>query len=144
MTRVMIVEDEYLVRVGLRTCMDWAAHGLELLDDAADGEEAYCQIVKNKPDVLLLDLMIPKMDGFALMDRLAADGIHLNIIILSCCDDFESVRAALQRGVLDYINKLTMSPTELLQVFEKALAMPRSQYPEGLADSRPAPDGSAL
>lgn len=143
MTRVMIVEDEYLVRVGLRTCIDWEKHGLVLLDDAADGEDAYRQIVKNRPDILLLDLMIPKLDGFALMDKLAENGIRLNIIILSCCDDFESLRAALQRGVLDYVNKLTMSPAELLKVFEKALAAPRSRYPQELDEVNPSLDPSA-
>lgn len=120
MATVLIAEDEYLVRVGLRTCIDWEGCGFTLLEDAANGEEAYQRILQYRPDILLLDLKMPRMNGFELLERLKSEEIRLSTIILSCCDDFESVRTALHYGVIDYLNKLTLNSDELLRVLDKA------------------------
>ena len=96
MAIVLIAEDEYLVRVGLRTCLDWERHGFILLDDAVNGEDAYQKILRHRPDILLLDIKMPRMDGFALLAKLREENIDVHVIILSGCDDFDSVRTALQ------------------------------------------------
>ena len=119
MPTVLIAEDEYLVRVGLRTCIPWEQHGFTLLEDASDGVAAYERIREQRPDILLLDIKMPRMDGFELLRRLKEEGIEQKTIILSCYDDFDSVRTALQMGVVDYINKLTLNPKDLLEVLKK-------------------------
>ena len=116
MATVLIVEDEYLVRVGLRTCIDWEQHGFALLEDATNGVDAYERICKYCPDILLLDIKMPRMDGFELLRRLNEEGIRPCTIILSCCNDFDSVRTALQYGVIDDLDKLTLNASELLRV----------------------------
>ena len=62
MAIVLIAEDEYLVRVGLRTCLDWERHGFILLDDAVNGEDAYQKILRHRPDILLLDEPTASLD----------------------------------------------------------------------------------
>lgn len=143
MATVLIVEDEYLVRVGLRTCIDWESHGFTLLDDAVDGLAAYEQIHKYKPDIMLLDLKMPRMSGFELMQKLEDEGIFINTVILSCCDDFESVRTALRHRVVDYINKLTLNPDELLEVLNKIQILPSASALPETADKASSPDPAA-
>lgn len=126
MATVLIAEDEYLVRVGLHTCIEWERCGFVLLDDAVNGEDAYQKILLHRPDILLLDIKMPKMDGLTLLARLKDEGISIHVIILSGCDDFESVRTALQYGVLDYVNKLTITSSELLRVLNKVPPFPSS------------------
>lgn len=120
MIRVLIVEDEYLVRVGLHTCIDWEAQGFTLLSDATDGMDALSKITALKPDIVLLDLRMPRMSGLELLNNLQQQDIAISVIVLSCCDDFESVRTALRFGVVDYVNKLTMTPDELLTVLKRS------------------------
>ena len=129
MAIVLIAEDEYLVRVGLRTCLDWERHGFILLDDAVNGEDAYQKILRHRPDILLLDIKMPRMDGFALLAKLREENIDVHVIILSGCDDFDSVRTALQYGVLDYINKLTVTSSELLRALNKVPSLPTAKPP---------------
>lgn len=124
MATILIVEDEYLVRVGLRTCIDWEKHGFTLLEDASDGICAYERIVSQRPDIILLDIKMPRLNGFELLEKLKSENIPVNAIILSCCDDFESVRTALHLGVIDYMNKLTLNPNDLLKILTKIKIMP--------------------
>lgn len=119
MPTVLIVEDEYLVRAGLRTCIDWKGHGYTLLEDATNGQDAYEHIRCQRPDILLLDIKMPRMNGFELLERLSGEGLQPYTIILSCCNDFESVRKALQYGVVDYLDKLSLNPEELLRALGK-------------------------
>ena len=59
----MIADDEYLVRAGLHSCIDWGRHGYILLNDAVDGLDTYAKIIELRPDIVFLDLRMPKMTG---------------------------------------------------------------------------------
>ena len=65
MLKVFLVEDECVVREGLRECIDWARYGFEFCGDAPDGELALPQIRKLRPDILITDIKMPFMDGLA-------------------------------------------------------------------------------
>lgn len=140
MATVLIAEDEYLVRVGLRTCIDWEKHGFTLLEDATNGVDAYERICKYNPDILLLDIKMPRMDGFELLEQLTKEGIQPCTIILSCCNDFDSLRTALQYGVVDYLDKLTLNASELLRVLS---AIPKRQ-PSPPSVAPPSEHGTAI
>ena len=105
MAIVLIAEDEYLVRVGLRTCLDWERHGFILLDDAVNGEDAYQKILRHRPDILLLDIKMPRMDGFALTKAIRESGSMLPILMLTAKDMPQDKHTGFIVGTDDYMTK---------------------------------------
>lgn len=66
MVKVFLVEDESIIRRGIRDNIDWESHGFEFVGEAGDGEYAYPLILKTKPDILITDIKMPFMDGLEL------------------------------------------------------------------------------
>lgn len=116
MIRVMIADDELLVRVGLRSVLDWEKHGFTIVAEASTGVEAYRRLHTQPVDILLLDIQMPEMDGLELMEKMRAEGIGTKVIILSCHNDFDMVRKALRLGACDYVPKLSLSMQTLLNI----------------------------
>lgn len=115
---ILIVDDEPIIRIGLRTLIDWPASGLTLLGEAADGEEALRFLDSHDVDILVTDIRMPRMDGLELIRRSAAAGRELGVLVLSCLDDFAFVKEAMKLGAHDYILKPTMEPDQLLEVLQ--------------------------
>jgi two-component system response regulator YesN len=113
--KVLIIEDEFLVRVGLKTLISWEEEGFELIAEAANGLEALSLLEQEECDLILTDINMPQMDGLTLLRQVKELYPHIKSIILSNHDDFEFVRTALQLGAMDYVLKLTMEPQELIQ-----------------------------
>ena len=105
MLKIFLVEDESIMREGLRDNMPWQQFGYEFVGEAADGETALPLIRKTRPDVLLTDIKMPFMDGLALSRIVAKEFPNMKIIILSGYDDFDYARQAIQIGVEQYILK---------------------------------------
>lgn len=105
MLKLMIVEDEDLLRMGLVTCIDWADLGYELIGDAGDGEKALRLVEQNPPDVVITDVKMPRMNGIEMAERLKQDYPDTRIIVISGYDEFEYARRALKAGVSEYILK---------------------------------------
>ncbi|MBO4987210.1 MAG: response regulator, partial [Lachnospiraceae bacterium] len=105
MLKIFLVEDESIMREGLRDNMPWQQFGYEFVGEAADGENALPLIRKTRPDVLLTDIKMPFMDGLSLSRIVAKEFPNMKIIILSGYDDFEYARQAIQIGVEQYILK---------------------------------------
>ena len=105
MLKIFLVEDESIMREGLRDNMPWQQFGYEFVGEAADGETALPLIRKTRPDVLLTDIKMPFMDGLSLSRIVAKEFPNMKIIILSGYDDFEYARQAIQIGVEQYILK---------------------------------------
>ncbi|NOU91731.1 response regulator [Paenibacillus sp. LMG 31456] len=122
MIRVLIVDDEFLVRVGLKTFVSWEEQGFELIGEASNGLEAMNLLDNNTCDIILTDICMPEMDGLTLLQQVKDKYPHIRSFILSNHDDFDYVRKALQIGALDYVLKLTMEPQELI---EKLLTVKR-------------------
>ncbi|GGD98669.1 response regulator [Paenibacillus nasutitermitis] len=117
MVKVMIVDDEYYVRMDVRTLIPWEQKGFQLTEDAVDGQDALQKISELGPDIVLLDISMPGMDGITLLGRLREQGFAGKIIVLSCHDDFSHVKEALLLGAQDYLLKHNLAPDML----EKAL-----------------------
>ncbi len=104
MIRVCLVEDQTIVRQGLRTLLALVPD-IEVVAEAADGDQAAAAIVQSKPDVVLLDLRMPGKDGIAVLGDLAAAGILPPTIILTTFDDDALLLAALRAGAKGFLLK---------------------------------------
>lgn len=103
MIRVFLVEDQAIVRQGLRSLLD-LVDDIEVVGEAADGVEAVAQLPAMAPDVILLDLRMPKLDGLGVLQQLGAAGQLPPALILTTFDDdvslFESIRAGAKGFLL--------------------------------------------
>jgi DNA-binding response OmpR family regulator len=116
---VLVVDDEPMARTLLRLMLVRA--GFEVLE-AADGLDALSKVKVQLPDVMILDVMMPGMDGFAVCEALRqeAETAELPIIMLSAKTDVNSVRKGLEAGATKYLTK-PVSPDELTQNVRDAL-----------------------
>lgn len=116
---VLIVDDEPMTRKLLRLMLSRANY--EVLE-AADGREALDMVANHNPDAILLDVMMPGMNGYAVCMRLRSQAktAQLPIIMLSARGDNEGIRRALEVGATQFMNK-PIVPLVLLEQLEKAL-----------------------
>ena len=105
MLRVFLVEDEFVVREGIKNNIDWRAHGYDFCGEAGDGEVAYSMIQKLKPDIVITDIKMPFMDGIALSRMIKSEFPWIEIIILTGYEDFQFAREAIKIGVSCYLLK---------------------------------------
>ncbi|MGM9539014.1 MAG: response regulator [Candidatus Onthomonas sp.] len=105
MYKVFLVEDEIIVRDGLKTIVPWQQYGFMLVGDASDGETALPRIRQTRPDILITDIRMPFMDGLALARIVRGEMPNIRIIILSGYDDFAYAQQAIQVGVERYLLK---------------------------------------
>lgn len=113
---ILVVDDEPIIRIGLRTLVDWDKHGLSLAAEAADGREALERIRAGGIDIVLTDIRMPRMDGLELIRVARAEQDDLGVLVLSCLDDFAFVKEAMKLGASDYVLKPTMEPDELVAI----------------------------
>lgn len=105
MFRLLIVDDEYYVRVGIKSAIDWSEIGVEVVGEAADGEEALEMALSSRPDIILTDVRMPFMDGLTLMERLRSKMPKCGFIVLSGHNEFEYARQAIRQGAFAYLLK---------------------------------------
>lgn len=105
MYKVFIVDDEIIVREGIRNKIDWENSCFIFAGEASDGEIAFSLIKESKPDILITDIKMPFMDGLELSRQVKEILPSIKIIILSGHDEFEYAKTAISLGVEDYILK---------------------------------------
>ena len=103
MLKVFLVEDESVIRDGLRDNIPWEQYGFRFVGEAADGEMALPLIRKARPDVLITDIKMPFMDGLSLSRIVSKEFPKMKIIIISGYDDFEYARQAIEVGVDQFL-----------------------------------------
>ena len=105
MTKLLIVDDERIIREDLALNLPWRQHGIELVTPAGNGREAVEVIEREKPDIVLADINMPVMDGLELAAWLAENHKEIKIMFLTGYDDFKYAKRALELHVQDYILK---------------------------------------
>ena len=105
MYRVIIVDDEPVIRRGLRETIEWDALGLEVAGEAADGAEALKLIRETRPEILITDIRMPEMDGIQLIREVRKLDPNVKITILSGYSDYDYLKAAIRLGVDNYLLK---------------------------------------
>lgn len=105
MLKVFLVEDESLIREGLRDNIPWEQYGYRFVGEAGDGEMALPLIRKSRPDLLITDIKMPFMDGLSLSKIVKEEFPKTKVVIISGYDDFEYAREAIEVGVDQYLLK---------------------------------------
>lgn len=114
-TRILVVDDQALIRAGFRMILD-AEDGMEVVGEAGDGEEAIEQARHSEPDVILMDVRMPGMDGIEATRRLAAAGTW-KIIILTTFDLDDYLFSSVRAGASGFLLK-DVPPEELVRAVE--------------------------
>jgi NarL family two-component system response regulator LiaR len=125
--RVLIVDDHAVVREGLRALIT-SEPGLEVMAEAADGTEAVSKSRELKPDVILLDLLMPRKSGLEAIEEIKADDPAARILVLTSYADDDKVFPAIKAGALGYLLK-DSSPQELLQAIRETYQGESSLHP---------------
>ncbi|OCT15638.1 hypothetical protein A8709_16375 [Paenibacillus pectinilyticus] len=126
MQKILIVDDESIFREYLRTALDWEAYGFELCAEAKNGIEALEQVEVHRPDIALVDITMPFMDGLSLTEHLKEHYPATSVVLITGHNEFDYARKALKLGVEDYILKpfskdeLVLTLLKLQKEHEKA------------------------
>lgn len=115
---MLIVDDEHLVRLGLRNTVEWSNYGIEIIGEAADGEAGIELALENKPDIILTDIRMPFMDGLEFMSQVRDNGLESSIIVLSGYDEFAYVQTAIDKGASAYLLK-PIDNQQLIETVQK-------------------------
>ncbi|MFM2059273.1 MAG: hypothetical protein RLY71_3658 [Pseudomonadota bacterium] len=121
MIRLMLVDDHAVVRVGFRMLLQASDPGIEVVAEAASGEEALQRVAEVQPDVLMLDLSMPGIGGLETVKRLRARDARVKVLVLSAHEDTAHARRALQAGALGYLSKRS-APEALVQAVRTVAA----------------------
>ncbi len=138
MFKVMIVDDEPAIREGLKTIIDWDRIGFEVVDAAANGREALQKFERIQPDLMIMDIRMPGMNGLEVIEQLRRNHSRMHVLILSGHADFEYARRALGYGVDGYllkpVDEVEMEQ-ELLRVYESL----EQEQQKGALNKQPVP-----
>ncbi|OHD81243.1 MAG: hypothetical protein A3J97_05660 [Spirochaetes bacterium RIFOXYC1_FULL_54_7] len=115
----MIADDEYLIRDGLARKIDWPGLGFGIVETAENGLEVLELISKNRPDLILMDIRMPFMDGLELIEKVKIQDQEICVVIISGHEEFAYAKTALQFDAFDYILK-PINLKELEKVLIKA------------------------
>jgi DNA-binding NarL/FixJ family response regulator len=113
MISVVLADDHAMVRLGLEQLLA-GADGIEVVGSAADGSQAVTMVLELRPDVVLMDLQMPGIDGVAATRQIVASGAESQVVVLTSFSDSERIVAALDAGAIGYLLKDT-EPEDLLE-----------------------------
>ena len=121
MTRIFLVDDEPLVLIGMQGMLNWHELGYEVVGTARNGAEALKAIEEKQPDIVVSDIRMPVMDGFALAEACHKDGAALPVfIMLTSYEEFDYVKRSMRLGVVDYLVKIDLTADTLTAALDKA------------------------
>ncbi len=121
-THVLLVEDDTFLSGIYQKKFEMEGFKVSLADN---GEKALVEVKKKKPDIVMLDVLLPKLDGFAVLEKLKADSETKNIpvILLTNLGQKDDVEKGLQMVAVDYLIKAHFKPSEVVDKIKKALQL---------------------
>lgn len=114
MWKILLVDDDAVVRRGIRLSIDWQTEGFEVVAEAVNGKRALELVGECHPDILLTDIRMPVCDGLWLCEQVSERYPNVRMVILSGYEDFDYARRAIRIGVREYIVK----PVDAAQLME--------------------------
>ena len=131
MIRLLIVDDEVMFRKGLLTCVHWLENGIYVVGEAGNGRDAIQLIRILHPNVVLLDIKMPVIDGVEVVKTVIPEFPDMKIIMLSCLNEFEYVRDSMKAGAKDYLFKPIASAQDILEaVLSQFSELPKTECSE--------------
>jgi len=119
MIKVLVVDDDHLVRRGFISMMPWSLHGMKVVGEASNGLKALEFLDQQSVDLLIVDLLMPIMSGMELMREVRKLHPSLHIVVLTFHQEFEYIQESLRLGALDYITKLELENEQMDSVLER-------------------------
>ena len=119
LTKILIIDDELLLRNGIKYLCNWEENGFTIAGEASNGLEALHMIEEIQPDIILTDIIMSVMDGIEFTKKLKEQYPWIHIIVLSSYDDFEYVKSLFKLGVADYLLKPALDKDELLALMNR-------------------------
>lgn len=120
MYTVLIAEDELLVRIGIASCVPWDEMNVRLIGEVEDGESAWALYEKHRPDIVITDILMPKVDGLELLQRIRSTGDECAVIAITNVVHNETLREAKELGITDVLLKASMKQEDIRLAVEKA------------------------
>jgi two-component system response regulator YesN len=116
---LLLIDDEEAIRNGIKNLLDWEQEGFEIIGEAANGQEGLEKIIQMRPEIVITDLVMPKLDGMELAEIIQRQFPQTHFLVLSSYDDFAYVSKVFKSGAVDYLLKPTLTPENLLEVLRK-------------------------
>ncbi|RDU37103.1 hypothetical protein DRW41_10490 [Neobacillus piezotolerans] len=113
--KVLIVDDDTIVRRGLKATVDWERFGMAVVGDAPNGKRGWEEFLRHEPDVVITDIVMPEENGLEFSQKVKAFRPRTKILLLSCHKDFEYAQAGLKLGASGYLLKTDFDDKELNQ-----------------------------
>ena len=130
MLKLIIADDERIIRETISTIIDWKQYNIELVGLCQNGLEAYDIILDETPDIVLTDIRMPGMDGLELIRRISETDLNTQFIILSGYGEFEFAKTAMKYGVRHYLLK----PCNELQILEVIQEIAQDCYRKNISE----------
>ncbi|MTI59738.1 MAG: helix-turn-helix domain-containing protein [Firmicutes bacterium] len=123
MLGIIIIDDEVLVRVGLKSLIDWEKYDCHIIGEAGNGEASIKLIKETKPAIVITDLKMPIKDGLELIEEAQQEDFDTKFIVLSSFDEFHLVKKAMKLGAVDYLIKLELDDELLIDTLSTVKKM---------------------
>ncbi len=120
MLQILLADDEPLVLIGLQSLLDWEALGYSICGTARNGQQALEMIEELRPDIVLADIKMPRMDGLTLARTCQERGALPVFIMLTSFEEFDFIKQAMTAGAVDYLVKLDLSENTLKEALARA------------------------
>ena len=120
MYKAILVDDEKIVRLALKTIVDWAALGYAVTGSYSSARAALQEMDDDPPDLIITDIKMPDMDGFQFNQQVRQQNRECEIIVLTNHENFSYAVEAIRLGVMDYVVKTDISPESLTTLLQKA------------------------
>ncbi len=117
MIKVLLADDHYIVREGLRRVLE-DSNEIKVIAEAADGETAFDEAMDKKPDVAVIDISMPGMDGLEVVARMSSYCPDIPVLILTMHDEEQYVIRAIEAGAMGYVTKQS-APEQLVEAVKK-------------------------
>lgn len=135
MINLLIADDEPLVQAGIKSMINWEAHGINIIGTAANGGAAWELIQKFAPEIVITDIKMPVMSGLELARKCYEKNHELPVfIILTSYEEFQFVKEALDYQVVAYLVKLELTPESLTDTLKRAIAKVKTAKADSQTD----------